>query len=313
MRDPKSIQKIQQGMSTVGGGWTKPLGEELQQLEAEIAGVAAQISNPTKASKPACYVGHRLFEPQLDIPFNVDTEQNGASVNACNYVVRDGQEYRIPVVFSGPGVFIAKYLQVRIYQRFFVPAAAKAFWFPIATHIDYAATGNSANGGNKWTTKFMVYPKQPESFPSVASPAFGALRKMNFFWNVQDTRSGRQFSDELVSSLALLPRLPPNTHISDFDDNGSDYSQTRDGGFLKFRGPGWLFERDAQAAFIFRPITPVLQFDSSIAGTNGSIGLPYDDREQGVRRQSVVVQVEFHGKRYETSQDALRAGAVVTR
>ena len=312
MRDPSSIKKLQQGLATIDGGWTKPLEEEIQQLEAELAGLAAQLTNPVGKGKPACYVGHRLFEPQTDISFAVDTEQDGASANLCNYVVKDGQDYRIPVAFSGPGVFLAKYLQVRIYQRFFAPAAAKAFWCPVSTLIDYTLAAAPATVGHKWTTKFMVYPKQPNALDGNTSPGFSGLRKMNYFWNVLDTRSGRYFSDDLVPHLALLPRLPPNPNKLRPQGGYTQFSQTRDGGFLKFRGPGWLFERDAQAAFVFRPITPVLQFDSSIAGNNAAIGLPYDDREQGVRRQSVAVQVEFHGVRYETTQDALRAGAVVT-
>lgn len=309
MRSPKTIRALQKGLSSTEIGWDKPLAEEIQQLEAEVAGLMAQLANPTKPNKPASYVGHRMFQPEPR-SFALDTDQDGVSSNLVNYVVRDGQDYTIPVAFSGPGVFVAEYLQVQVRQRFFVPAAAQPFWYPVSTNINY----HMVAGEQPWTTKFMVYPQQP--FGAQANSAIGAfdsaLREMNYFWNLTDSKSGRMLSNDLIPHLALLPRLPPMLLRPGGAFPTGIATSLRDGGFFRFRAP-WLLERDAQAKFTFRPVTPVLQFDSSISGTAAAIGLPYDDREQGVRNQSVVVQVELHGARFETAQDALRAGAVTTR
>lgn len=306
MRDADDIKKLQAGLSTVTKGWTRTLEEEKAQLEAEIAGLASIVYNPVGVGEPGAFMGTRLFEPE-SFSFTLDTDQDNTSDNAVNYVVRDGQQYNIEIPMSGPGVFVAEYFQVAVWQRFFVPDANQAFWYPVSTLIPYHATANR----RPWTTLFSVYPQQPQTTSvNIANSFDQAYRQLNYFWNLLDPRSGRRLSDNLMSHLMLLPRLTPMITLDGF---GSQAPATaRDGGLFQFRTP-WLFERDSQLTFVFRPITPILQFDSALAGTDAAVGLPYDDRENGRRDQSVLVQAEVHGHRFQTAQDAIKAGALVTR
>lgn len=305
MRKPSDIGKLQRGLSSITSGWTRSLEEEVAQLEAEIAGLASAVYAPVAAGEPGAFIGTKTFAPE-EHTFNLDTEQDNASSNAVNYVVRDGQEYTINIPMPGPGVFVAQYFQVSIWQRLWVPAASQAFWYPVSSIVPYQAVERP------WTTKFSIFPKQPQTTAVPVANGFdNAFRGINYFWNLTDTRSGRRLCDDLVSHLALLPRLPPALAL--FEGPVARYGKTmRDGGLFEFDTP-WLFERDSQLSFAFRPVTPILQFDSSLSGTDAAVGLPYDDRESGRRNQSVLVQAEIHGHRFQTTQDALKAGALVTR
>jgi hypothetical protein len=133
-----------------------------------------------------------------------------------------------------------------------------------------------------------------------------AQRTINFLWNMVDTKSQRRLADAYISQMVLTPPSLPETQ-SNAQDHA--FESLPDGDFFKFCTP-WVFERDGQANFTFRPITPVFQFDSSLAGTDAAVGLPYDDRVNGKRDARVRVQVELHGYRYETDQDLIRAGAL---
>jgi hypothetical protein len=84
-------------------------------------------------------------------------------------------------------------------------------------------------------------------------------------------------------------RIAPDSELFDFDTP-------------------WLFERDAQVSFLFRPIMDLYQVDAS------SGVLPYrfvDDRNQGKRNQQLTVRVEMHGIRHYDRQDVLKEGAYV--
>jgi hypothetical protein len=83
-------------------------------------------------------------------------------------------------------------------------------------------------------------------------------------------------------------RIAPDSELFDFDTP-------------------WLFERDAQVSFLFRPIMDLYQIDAA------EPTLPYysDDRNQGKRNQQLTVRVEMHGVRYYDRQDVLKEGAYV--
>jgi hypothetical protein len=139
-------------------------------------------------------------------------------------------------------------------------------------------------------------------------------RTINFLWNMVDTKSQRRLADAYISQMVFTPPSAPVTQEAGSFQFGvttkiQAHERVPDGDLFRFCTP-WVFERDGQVNFIFRPITPVLQFDSSIAGTDPVVGLPYDDRINGIRDQRVRVQVEIHGYRFETDQDAIRAGAL---
>lgn len=306
-------------------GWTKPLHDVIHTLEADIAGLHARLRNPVQKGRPASYVGIRDFIPESSI-VQVDTEQTGLGTNPCNYVVRDGQDYDIPIIMPGPGVFIAQELVVSIFQQQYAPISASVTTEgreTVLTNVNLTAM-NAEMRANAFvfpssetpyfTTKFSVYPQQTNlaylgytgARKFVMPPQ--AQRTINFLWNMVDTKSQRRLADAYISQMVLTPPSLPATHFGNSDETAA-FESLPDGDFFKFCTP-WVFERDGQANFTFRPITPVFQFDSSLSGTNGAIGLPYDDRVNGKRDARVRVQIELHGYRYETDQDLIRAGAL---
>jgi len=302
-------------------GWTKPLREVIHTLEADIAGLQARLKHPIHKGRPAAYVGFRDFIPERSV-VQIDTSQNGQETNPCNYVVRDGQDYDIPVIMPGPGVFVAEELTVAIFQQQYAPTRAdtttgysdfvamQAEMRPNAFVMPSARTPY-------FSTKFSIYPQQTNlAYLGVPSARVFDMppesqRTINYFWNLIDTKSQRRLADAYISQMALTPPSMPETQrTDDFDPTAVVFSRLPDGDLFRFCTP-WVFERDGQLNFSFRPITPVFQFDSSIAGTDPVVGLPYDDRINGVRDQRVRVQVEIHGYRFETDQDAIRAGVLV--
>lgn len=305
-------------------GWTKPLHDVIHTLEADIAGLHARLRNPVQKGRPASYVGIRDFLPESSI-VQVDTEQTGEGTNPCNYVVRDGQDYDIPIIMPGPGVFIAQELVVSIFQQQYAPISASVTTEgreTVLTNVNLTAM-NAEMRANAFvfpssetpyfTTKFSVYPQQTNlaylgytgARKFVMPPQ--AQRTINFLWNMVDTKSQRRLADAYISQMVLTPPSLPETHTGAFDNYA--FESLPDGDFFKFCTP-WVFERDGQANFTFRPITPVFQFDSSLSGTDEAIGLPYDDRVNGKRDARVRVQIEIHGYRFETDQDLIRAGAL---
>jgi hypothetical protein len=309
-------------------GWTKPLQDLIHTLDADVAGLKARLRNPIHKGRPAAYVGFRDFIPDRSV-VQVDTAQTGEGTNPCNYVVRDGQEYDIPIIMPGPGVFVAEEITVAIFQQQHAPIAASiqdgaltdvnlavmqaemranAFPFPSSAETPY------------FTTKFSIYPQQVNG--AYLGAAFDidkfsmppqSQRTINFLWNMVDTKSQRRLADAYISQMVFTPPSAPVTQEASsgfpVTTKNQAHESVPDGDLFRFCTP-WVFERDGQVNFIFRPITPVLQFDSSIAGNDPVVGLPYDDRINGVRDQRVRVQVEIHGYRFETDQDLIRAGAL---
>jgi hypothetical protein len=328
MKRPTHVPKtnpLKQNQASWWTGWTKPLHDVIHTLEADIAGLHARLRNPVQQGRPASYVGIRDFLPESSI-VQVDTEQTGEGTNPCNYVVRDGQDYDIPIIMPGPGVFIAQELVVSIFQQQYAPISASVTTEgpeTVLTNVNLVAM-NAEMRANAFvfpssetpyfTTKFSIYPQQTNlaylgytgDRRFVMPPQ--AQRTINFLWNMVDTKSQRRLADAYISQMVLTPPSLPETHQGTSIETAA-FERLPDGDFFKFCTP-WVFERDGQANFTFRPITPVFQFDSSLAGTDAAVGLPYDDRVNGKRDARVRVQVELHGYRYETDQDLIRAGAL---
>jgi hypothetical protein len=310
-------------------GWTKPLQDLIHTLDADVAGLKARLRNPIHKGRPAAYVGFRDFIPERSV-VQVDTAQTGEGTNPCNYVVRDGQEYDIPIIMPGPGVFVAEEITVAIFQQQYAPIAASKGAAPFVldlVDVNLAAMQAEVRANTfvfpsgltpYFTTKFSIYPQQT----SLAYLGFGGpgvdnvrnryrvppqgQRTLNYLWNMVDTKSQRRLADAYISQMVLTP---PSAPVTQFNFTQTAFESVPDGDLFRFCTP-WVFERDGQVNFIFRPITPVLQFDSSIAGNDPVVGLNYDDRINGVRDQRVRVQVEIHGYRFETDQDLIRAGAL---
>jgi len=302
-------------------GWTKPLQDLIHTLDADIAGLKARIQHPIHKGRPAAYVGFRDFIPERTI-VQVDTAQTGEGTNPCNYVVRDGQDYDIPIIMPGPGVFVAEEITVAIFQQQYAPIAASKGDDPFVldlVDVQLAAMQAEMRANTfvfpssqtpYFTTKFSIFPQQTgiaylgESNNVRVAPQ--SQRTLNYFWNMVDTKSQRRLADAYISQMVLTP---PSAPVVQRNILNTAFESVPDGDLFRFCTP-WVFERDGQVNFTFRPITPVFQFDSAIPGTDPVVGLPYDDRINGIRDQRVRVQVEIHGYRFETDQDAIRAGAL---
>lgn len=272
-------------------GWLQPIKSQIVRLRKELQGLELRVGRQLGAGEPAAIVGRRVFLPDDSYTFNFDYLQNGVSSVLSQYVLRDGITYEIPIVMPPPGVMLMRSMQVKLYQRVFVPNVG-----PMQVAMEYGnyflPEGITTVNDSIQTRKF--------SFPDNTSPASLVYsRRMSFLWNLVDTKSGSQFSDELLSDQALLPQgmgVPTTGGIR----------PGTTGRYLEFDTP-WLFERDAQLTFFFRPINPVIQPTAN----SGYLPYPFDDREQNnlVRNSAVTVQIELHGTRYVDEQDARREGA----
>lgn len=304
----KSTIRLSAGTGSRWTGWQKRVSDTLDQLSADVEGLALRLQRPARPGIPACYQATKVFQPEGSAV--VDTEQDGASANLVNYVVRDGQTYDIPCKFTGDGVFVVNRVKVAITQRVFVTPLGRAVDMPCPVNqVGFASRLPSPNG-QAWTTKFSVFPKQTQGLVTGVfieeSVLYGAV---TYFWNMRDDRTGRYLSNNLMPCTELQPGYVAPGQSDAAGTPPVIRVPISTGGFYEVRTP-WMFERDGQATFQFRPITPIFQFDSSLAGTDGAVGLTYDDREGGRRIQPVTVAVEYHGYRYRTDQDAMRAGAL---
>jgi len=268
-------------------GWLPSVKEQFTRLQSEVAGVEARISNHLTYGEPAAAVGMKVFEPDSHT-FMFDWLQDGITSVKSQFVLKDGVTYEIPILFAPPGVMNVRFMKVSITQRLFVPGSGP--WQMPVTYGDYFLTTLAGAQTKKY------------AWPDNVTGDLGTwpMRRSSFMWNLVDTKSGAKYSDELLSEILLLPQ--GDVKVIDgttFDSNASD-------GMLEFDCP-WLMERDAQLTFLFRPIMPVIQptFDS------GYTPYTFEDRENAntVRNSAVTVQVEMHGTRYLTTQDALRHGA----
>lgn len=277
-------------------GWLPTLKAQVETLRKQIEGIDLRLDRRLTKGEPAAAVGERVFLPQ-STSFPFDYLQDGISSVDSQIVVQDGVTYEIPILFPPPGVFRARYFKVNIYQRVFTPAAV--FQFPVAYGDYFSAFDNTLQ---VQTRKYL--------FPDNGAGAFGmqqqlVSRRMSFLWNIIDTKSGMQFADEMLPDLMLLPQSP--TAGSRSIPTVLPYNRPgTTGSRFEFTTP-WLFERDAQLTFLFRPITPALQPTVS----SGYFPFNFDDREQNntVRNMAITVRAEVHGTRYVDAQDALRLGA----
>jgi len=297
------------GLGSEYAGWQEPLPDLVARLQARIAGLRARLNQPSTEVSiwPSAVAGRHIFTPETSV-VQVDTAQTNLGTNPVNVVVRSGKTTNIRIIFPGPGVFVGRWLKCSLFMRLHNPQMRgdSVTWLPIVSNT--GALGSFAVTpalSIPFTTRFSVFPVQPQ-VPFAYGTVLAPFRPpaLNYFWNIKDERSGRHYADQLVSHMMLLP--------STWQQQGPGASPgmaLADGDLFDLKAP-WVFERDGQVTFKFRPITDLYQFDSSIAGTAAPMSLPFDDRENGQRNQSVLVQVEMHGYRFETMQDAVHAGAI---
>lgn len=263
-------------------GFLPTVRDKFNKLLREIDGVRARVENPLPLGEPAAAVGTRVFTPDPFI-FNFDILQTGIGTVPVQYVLRDAVTYDIPIIFPPPGVFKARNLRVSLRQRVFNPTVG-VMQIPMIF-------GNIANDiiADGLSTKKFSYPTATERG-----------RAVNFLWNIVDQKSGNSLSDFLMPDALLLPQLGQLSGTSAELESFGVFSP----GLYRFDAP-WLFERDAQIVFQFRPITPVLQPSAA----SGVFPWGFNDLQNGARNNDVTLQVELHGSRHYMERDLLKQGA----
>jgi hypothetical protein len=213
-------------------------------------------------------------------------------------VIRDGQTYDIPVYFPGPGVFVARNIEVNIYQKVMLPVGGSLSSYLgtcLARQLGTALASSSADDTAIRTTRFWGYGGVGSAAIISEDDDEDYVPALQFFWNMQDRKSGRMLSGDFLPQQVLQPMTNTRVISSNyFSVPAALLGYPLDGGRFYFDAP-WLVERDGQLLFLFRPTTILAQ--STTTYTAGE-------------RQEAIVQVELYGERYETLQDALRSGAM---
>lgn len=265
---------------------------EKRVLEEGLVLLDRAIARGRGPHDPAIHVGSAIFTPE-STSFLLDTAQSNLGTNAVNSILKSGQDYKVPIMCGGDGVFLATGIRATFWQRFFnnqewPPGTriGRAVWLQIAPMLNqFDTAANGAAGNMSWTTKFSCWKTQPEQGNHAASPPSVVVPMLNYAWNLQDER-GWTYSDQLLPRTAMLDRTVQMPFAA------TNFN-SQDGNIHRFSAPLEM-QRKTVMQFVFRPLTDIVQFDSSINGT--STGLGFDDRENGLRNQSVKVQVEIIGQ-----------------
>lgn len=280
----------------------------LQQVNAGIKGVKDRIAGLDLVTVPAAFIGPTpayTFKPQTSSSFYLDVYQDGSPPPPdpastwlpVNYVMQSGTTYQLPVIIGGNGVFLAHRFRITLWQRFYNPNNAIVEQRTVSPMVngffDYSLYGRP-----NWTTKFSLFPLQPSIFgPAYTFPAPpNQSPGINYRWNIQDPVTGYNYADNLMPASAVLNR---DRMVQHFDTTGASITPSYpfDGDWHEFDAP-WRFDTAYQLNVLFRPITDIVQFDSSVnLGPGGLNLIDYDDRVSGVRDESVSIQVEFQGER----------------
>lgn len=288
----------------------------IDKLKKRIAGLQDRLRYKYAEGVPQAYSGQRIFVPETQTmeieTARIGENENGvapAGTSLVQYVVRDGITHTVPVIFPGPGVFIARFLVVTFYQRIFGGAnntyylnnltnRVMRYSIPFGKSFFDPANAVSGHAGQlpPQTGKVSLL-----RYTRVSS--LGADRGqlgINFFWNLVDGDSQRQLSDGLIPHDVLLPQ---------------GFQAQVSGNLFEFGVP-WLFERGGRVDFQFRLINPILQLAAAdpefpFVFEKGP-DVDWDDREQNgtVRNQQVMVRVELHGTKFYSERDRLLREAV---
>lgn len=270
------------GPGSKNGGWTQPLDDLWTQLVAEAHGLAARLRSRGMPGVPAAYAATKVFRPASStVPVPVPDVSSAVTYYNAKPVLLDGATYDIPVIFPGAGVFVARRVDITIFQQNGTGREiARTLSTTLAPLMSLASPELEDSGLVTFRySQLGLWPDLTDS--DLDSPA------CNFFWNMYDARTKRYLADELISSAALMPM----TVVDPYPAAYCVAQQPIDGGAFEFSAP-WVFERDGQCIVQVRPITPIFQAADATS------------------EQSVTIQVELHGERYETLQDAMRQGAL---
>ncbi len=309
--------RLVRGSSGQGVGWLQSLADRFRNLRAQVQGVQDRLTTPLRDGVPDCISGELVFEADTkrvitiqNFPLHPDTVPPNAAADyitlKVNPIMLAGETYRIPITFTPPGVLEAHNLVVGIEAGYTMFANLNR---PGITPLnDYREMNGTGKTGSGFTTRdpsdgVIQYTSQQQVLGDFAD----VMPFIPYFWNIIDEKSGRQYGSDLIPCGALL-----NTRGNSFPGAHPDSD------LFEFDVP-WLFERDGQIMFLFRPIMDLYQIDTTDSqlpyGTiapNGSTQTGTDDRSGGRRFERATVRVEFHGNRYYTTQDVVRDGAYVT-
>jgi len=278
-------------------GWTKSAVDQAAALQRRVQELKARLVQTRARAAPAAVSAHRVFTPEAAAFTLAATWLPDIVIGAAlvNYVVRDGVTHDITMKLTAPGAFVAERLKVSVLQRLYRPGVAEPRWLWVPSYTT-PLLGPEAG----WlgpilpaTPKVSLPPVVPQLALFAPNTAYSL---MSFFWNLLDQRGGRALANDLVGDAMLAPRT------AEYMAGG--INGATDGGWYEFDVP-WVFQSGAQLTFQLRPITPILQYDSSI---NTAAVLGYDDRENGVRDQSVKVSFELHGYRFDADLEELFKG-----
>ncbi len=297
--DPQRVITDLNGQPT---GFLPSLKEQIALAVKDLNGIKMRLEKKLDNAEPACAIGEMVFRPE-STTFAFDYLQDGSSSVVSQYVLKDGITYDIPIMFPPPGVMLIRFMKVRVYQRLFVPGCG-----PMQVPMP---PGNFfLRNLEVFQTKKFSFPDNGASYTALARPGVRIYsRRLSYVWNLSDTKSGLQYADDLVPDMLLLPQGigTPTQNATQADGGPLGTPAVPTGGYLEFRRP-WLFERDGQLSFQFRPIMPVIQ----PAASDSYAPYPFEDRENGtaVRDSSVTVRIDMHGERYRTVRDAMKEGAM---
>lgn len=301
--------RVVRGSSGQGVGWLQSLSDRVRGLRAQMDGIQRRLTSPLVDGVPAAVSGEVTFkavtQEQIAVQYPIAPQEGVDSILPilCNPIVKAGQTYRIPIMFPPPGVLSVQNLVVTMEAG--MPEYGGVNRPYIYALNDYLQTTGDLGGG------FDTFGPSPVPYrytwqQQILGTAWATMPYLPFFWNIIDEKSGRQYAQDWMPHGALLNtrgnnnyiRVAPDSELYDFDTP-------------------WLFERDAQVSFLFRPIMDLYQVDASAtypppARPDTPI-LPYvsEDRNQGKRNQQLTVRVEMHGIRHYDRQDVLKQGAYV--
>lgn len=293
-------------------GWLPSIKDQIQRLSSDITGLELRLRRQLSDGEPGVIIARKVFKPEAQV-FAFDYLQNNSSSNNMQYVVRDAVTHEIPIIFPPPGAFSARFLVVKIWQRVYDNVQLIAQNMPVLVGNQMLRIYDTTNytAANQWgafqTPKFSVPTQLANAAGSVYTAGMAFSRRINFFWNMIDPKSGNKLADYLVPDQVLMPQGMGATPVSATQAGAATHGDNTwpalSNGRFRFRRE-WLFERDGQATFLFRPITPIMQ---PAAGS----ALASAFTETGQVDMSVTVQIELHGTRYVTGRDAMNKGAEV--
>lgn len=289
------------GAAGQGVGWLQPLEDRLQGLRAQLQGVYERLSSPLADGVPSAVTGEVLFKQneQVKIPVKVVLFEEGGEpafgTLLCNPILQAGQTYRIPITFSPPGVFMAHNLVVTVEAGWetapFTDGGAILQQRPLIWPLpDYRQNTNGGFLDSASPLALNFSNQQQYLHYGYDTSAWGQQTYLPYFWNIIDEKSGRQYSQDWLPHGLLMNRR--------FDALNAVGTNDSSGEFFEFDVP-WLFERDAQVSFLFRPIVDLYNQDLQALRDLGAAVVPAQAK----------VCVEFHGNRYYTRQDVLKEGA----